>query len=64
MDTLRTYEPYSLQGDPHERYAVRIGGCGGQVVARDWNLSRDQAATLCELLEDAREAGREEGVEA
>ena len=56
------FQPYSLTGSnpngwAREQYAVRFGGCGGKVIARDWRLSRDQAAELCWLLQEAFELG-------
>lgn len=64
------FQPYALDGgvrngrDAGGQYGVRIGGCGGRIVARDWGLSRDRAQDLCHLLEQAFELGTETGVEA
>lgn len=64
------YQPYALESGVTKRhgrldhYAVRIGGAGGRVIARDWQLTRDQAVQLCSLLEQARELGREEMIES
>ena len=64
------YQPYALDSgvrnhsDTGGTYAVRIGGCGGRIVARDWGLSLYRAQELCRLLEQAFSCGAETGVEA
>lgn len=64
------YQPYALDSgvklgrDTGGVYGIRIGGCGGRVVARDWGLNYDNAERLCQLLEQAFNLGAETGVEA
>jgi len=66
MTKLETYQPIALATvvyvgrDREPQYGARVGGCGGRIIGRDLLLDRDRAALLCELLESAREAGREE----
>jgi hypothetical protein len=47
-----------------QKYAVRVGGVGGRVIGSDLDLDRYRADLLCEMLEQARDAGREERVAA
>lgn len=59
------YQPYALQScRARELYGVRIGGCGGRILARDWGLNHDQAARLCDELQRAYDTGRESTVAA
>lgn len=63
------YAPYHMSrsvrvgNDWDAQYAVRVGGSGGRIVGTDLDLDRYRADLLCELLEQAREAGRLDGME-
>jgi hypothetical protein len=62
---LRDGARYDSFGSGYDQqYAVRVGGIGGRVVGRELGLDRYRADLLCEILEQARDAGREERIAA
>lgn len=57
-------DSHLLKNGQKDHYAIRSGGCGGRLLGRELNLTRDDCVEIIAWLEEAFKAGREENVEA